>query len=81
MNTGLGEYETVRRRPIFYQMNHLHLSPKEAWLVFSDLFAISLIFIVVTGLFILRGKNGLQFRGAILVGVGILFPVVVMFLL
>lgn len=72
---GKGEYETVRRRPIFYQLNSLHLAPKKFWLVFSDIFCLSLILISVTGLFVLRGRNGITGRGAILAGVGLVAPV------
>ena len=72
--SGEGQYETVRRRPIFYQVNALHLSPKKFWLVFSDIFCVSLILICVTGLFVLKGKRGITGRGAVLVGAGLLVP-------
>ena len=71
---GEGEYETVRRRPFFYQVNALHLSPKKFWLVFSDIFCVSLILICVTGLFVLKGKKGITGRGAVLAGAGVLVP-------
>ncbi len=70
-----GEYETVRRRPFFYQINTLHLSPKKFWLVFSDVFCVSLILICVTGLFVLNGRNGITGRGAVLAGAGVLVPI------
>ena len=71
---GEGEYETVRRRPFFYQVNALHLAPKKFWLVFSDIFCVSLILICVTGLFVLKGKKGITGRGAVLAGAGALVP-------
>lgn len=80
LETGVGEYETVRRRLLFYQFNHLHLFPKGGWLIFSDLFAIGLCIISITGLFILRGKNGITRRGAVLVAAGLVVPVTFMFL-
>ncbi len=73
---GKGEYETIRRRPLFYQVNFLHLSPKRAWLVFSDFFAVGLIVIVVTGLFVLKGKRGIAGRGAVLVSAGLVVPLI-----
>jgi hypothetical protein len=74
LKTGKGEYETIRRRPFFYQINYLHLSPKKYWLVFSDIFCVSLLLICVTGLFVLKGKNGITRRGAWLAGAGVLVP-------
>ncbi|MEO2045987.1 MAG: PepSY-associated TM helix domain-containing protein [Pirellulales bacterium] len=74
--SGTGEYETVRRRPLLYQMNSLHLSPKKYWLAFSDLFCVSLLLICITGLFVLRGRNGITGRGAILAGAGIIVPLI-----
>lgn len=73
---GKGEYEVVKRRPFLYRLNYLHLSPKQAWLFFSDLFAVSLIAIVVTGLFVLKGKKGITGRGAVLAGMGVIVPLV-----
>ena len=72
--SGAGEYETVRRRPLFYQFNSLHLAPKKYWLAFSDLFCVSLLLICITGLFVLRGKNGITGRGSVLAGAGVAVP-------
>lgn len=77
--SGKGVFETVRRRPIFYQMNCLHLSPKRAWLVFSDAFAVALIIVSLTGLFVLKGRKGITGRGAILATAGILVPLFFLF--
>lgn len=77
LESGKGVFESVTRRPFFYQINCLHISPKRAWLVFSDVFAVALIIIALTGLFVLKGRKGITGRGAILVAAGILFPLVV----
>ena len=74
LRRGTAVYETVRRRPIFYQINGLHVSPKTVWLVFSDGFAVMLAIVSATGLFVLKGKHGITGRGAILAGVGLLIP-------
>ena len=74
LGTQQGVYETVTRRPLFYQINFLHLSPKTYWLVFSDIFAVSLIVICLTGLFVLSGKQGITGRGAWFAGAGLLVP-------
>lgn len=78
LKSGEGEFESVTRRPLFYRINCLHLSPKQAWLIFSDIFAVGLIVVSVTGLFVLKGKTGITGRGAILATAGVLFPIIVM---
>ena len=76
LKTGEGEYETIRRRPFFYQVNLLHLSPKGAWLIFSDVFAVGLMVIASTGLFVLKGRRGITGRGAWLVSAGMILPAI-----
>ncbi|MCC6575629.1 MAG: PepSY-associated TM helix domain-containing protein [Planctomycetes bacterium] len=73
-----GQLETIRRRPLLYEANSLHLHPRNWWRWFSDLFAASLIIIALTGLFVLRGKNGLAGRGKWLAAAGIALPVAAM---
>lgn len=75
--TGNGFLETVDRRPIFYEVNYLHYNhTKFLWTWFSDIFAGGLILLAITGLFVLKGKNGLKRRGVWFVLVGILIPLV-----
>lgn len=69
-----GTYETIRRRPFLYEVNFLHLNPRGWWKVFSDLFAVALIFIVVTGLILTPGRRGLNGRGKWLLALGLLVP-------
>jgi hypothetical protein len=80
LSDGTGEYESIRRRPLLYQANALHLSPEKWWKVFSDLFAVGLIVIAATGLFVARGRQGLAGRGKWLVGAGLVTPLAAMFL-
>lgn len=77
--SGQGIYESVKRRPLLYQINCLHLNPKRAWLVFSDVFAVALMVVSLTGLFVLKGANGISGRGAILATAGVLTPLLFMF--
>jgi hypothetical protein len=60
--------------------NYLHYNPKKWWTVISDIYAISLILLATTGLFIIKGKNGIKGRGAWLTGLGIIVPVVYLLL-
>jgi uncharacterized protein len=74
--TGVGEYEKVSRRPLFYQSNLLHRNSVKGWKWASDVFAVMLILISLTGLFILKGKNGLSGRGKWLIAAGGLPPLI-----
>jgi uncharacterized protein len=72
--TGEGVVEKISKRPLFYQLNFLHYNPGRWWKYFSDVFCIALITVTITGLFIIKGKNGITKRGAILTIIGIILP-------
>ena len=74
MQTGESKIETIKRRPVFYEVNFLHYNPGKLWLWFSDAFATGLITLALTGLFILKGKNGILGRGLWLTAAGIIIP-------
>lgn len=80
LRTGNGLYEAVRKRPLFGNLNRLHYNPNRRWTLFSDIFAVSLIVITVTGLFMNRGKKGIIGRGGIELIIGILIPLLFIFL-
>ncbi len=80
METGVGQYETVRRRAVLHQFNFLHLHPAGWWRLFADIFAVSLVLIAISGLLILSGNNGFSRRGKWLAGSGILAPLLAIFL-
>ncbi len=80
--TGAVLVERNRLRPVLYEMNQLHLNtPKGAWTWIADLYALALLFIAVSGLFVLKGRAGITGRGAWLTAIGILIPVACWFLL
>jgi uncharacterized protein len=72
--TGEGVLERISKRPLFYQINFLHYNPGKWWKYFSDIFCLALILVTITGLLIVRGKNGITRRGAILTVIGIIMP-------
>ncbi|MFO8130094.1 MAG: PepSY-associated TM helix domain-containing protein [Bacteroidales bacterium] len=74
--SGYGVIEKIRRRPVLHQVNYLHYNPVKWWTWFSDLYAVALIFLAFSGLFILRGKQGITGRGAWLTILGILIPLI-----
>lgn len=73
------DLEILKRRPIFYHVNFLHYNPGDLWMWFSDLFCVSLIALAISGMFVLRGKNGLKRRGVWFVVTGILIPLALLF--
>jgi len=78
--TGSGTVEMIKKRPLFYQVNFLHYNPGKWWKFFSDIYCIALILVTVTGLFIIKGKNGITRRGAILTLIGIVLPLLFLFI-
>ncbi len=80
LNTGDCTLETIRRRPIFFEINRLHYNPGVLWTWFSDAFCVALAFLSISGLFILKGKKGLKWRGTILGLIGIIVPIILLLL-
>jgi len=78
--TGEGYVQRISKRPLFYQLNLLHYNPGKWWKYFSDIYCISLILVTVTGLFLVKGKNGITRRGAILTAIGIILPLLFLFI-
>jgi uncharacterized protein len=77
---GTGSYEIIRKRPVFNQINFLHYNtPRKLWTWFSDIYAGALVILAITGLFVLRGRNGITGRGAWLTGLGIIIPLLFLY--
>lgn len=70
-----GAYERVQRRPLFYQTNVLHRNSLKGWKWASDIFGGLLIFLTLSGWFILRGRNGLGGRGKWFIAAGMVPPI------
>lgn len=74
--TGNVLIEDTRPRRVLFEFNQLHLNaPKRLWTYLADLYALSLIVVAVTGLFVLKGRNGITGRGAWLTVIGLAVPV------
>lgn len=78
--TGEGVIEKISKRPLFFQINFLHYNPGRWWKYFSDIFCLALILVTITGLLIVKGKNGITKRGAILTIIGIILPLLFLFI-
>lgn len=56
--------------------NWLHYNRgKRAWTYVADLYAALLLYLAISGLFMIKGKHGLRWRGALLLGLGVAVPV------
>lgn len=81
LESGKGLLETVRRRPILFQVNFLHYNPGKLWKWFSDIFCLAWITVSITGLFIIKsGKHSIKRRGAIWTIAGIIIPAILLLL-
>jgi len=75
--TGNVLIERTAQRRVLFEMNQLHLNrPKKLWTYIADLYAVALLVVAVTGLFVLKGKNGITGRGAWLTAIGVVIPIV-----
>ena len=67
------------QRPRFFlrAANWLHLNRgKKAWTYFADAYAVGLLFLAISGIFMLAGKKGFFGRGIFFVGAGVAVPLV-----
>jgi hypothetical protein len=75
--TGEGSMQYLQRRPFIFSINKLHRATLgSVWKWVSDLMAVILIFVAVSGLFILKGKKGFKRWGWWLMAAGIVVPLV-----
>lgn len=82
IRTGVGRFKGITTRAVFFEVNSLHLNNlKGIWTWIADLFAIALIVLVITGLFMMKGKRGFSGRGKWFVGAGLMIPVTFVFYL
>jgi len=68
--------EDARESRFFLRMaNWLHeVRGKKAWMYIADAYACILLFLAVGGMFMIKGRLGLKWRGLILVGAGAMVP-------
>ncbi len=75
--TGKGTMQYLVRRPFIYSINILHRANiGTVWKWVSDFMAVILIFVAVSGLFLLKGKRGFGRWGWWLMVAGIVVPLV-----
>lgn len=81
MKTGKGEIVSFFKTPIISQSMSLHKNTSSFWIYYSDIFAISLIIIALTGTIMIKaGKFSFKERGWKLAVAGVIFPLLFLFL-
>ena len=74
--TGKGKVVRITTRPFIFESNVLHLNHlKGIWTCVADAFSVLLILLAITGMFILKGRQGLGGRGKWFVSAGVVLPV------
>jgi uncharacterized protein len=75
--SGVVHEEGQVARPLLRLANWLHLNRgKKAWTYVADSYAVFLLFLALSGLFMIPGKKGLLGRGAIIALLGCAVPIV-----
>lgn len=77
LNTKTGVIETIGKEPRFFLRvaNWLHYNrAKASWTYIADTYAVLLLYLAVSGAFILKGRKGILGRGAILILIGVAVP-------
>jgi hypothetical protein len=74
----IGEQATVhevKSRLFFRAAAWLHAAKgKQGWKYIADVYAVLLLYLAVSGLFMIKGRLGLRWRGMLLVSVGLAVP-------
>ena len=76
--TAIGETVTVQQREsrFFFRIaNWLHATRgKAAWKYIADAYAVLLLYLAISGIFMIKGKLGLRWRGTLLITAGVAVP-------
>ena len=75
VESGITDYEHYTKRPFVYWVNRLHYNRIHGWNVMGDFFAVSLLFFALSGMAMVKGKNGLKGRGKWYLAAGVLIPI------
>jgi hypothetical protein len=76
LTDGRLDYEKYRKRFFVYWINRLHYNKVKGWKPMADIFASSLIFLAVSGIFMVKGKRGISGSGKWWLIAGLLVPII-----
>jgi len=77
---GVVDYEIYKKRPIITFLNQLHNNQKKGWIYIADIYAFILLFLAISGLVMVNGKNGFLKRGIWLMVLGIIIVLLFVFI-
>lgn len=80
VTNGTLDYEKHNKRQFVYWINKLHYNKVKGWRVMGDFFAASLIFFALSGLVMVKGKNGIKGRGKWYLLLGLAIPIIYIYL-
>jgi hypothetical protein len=76
--TAIGDTLTIQRRRdrLFFRVaDWLHATRgKQAWKFIADAYAVLLLYLAISGIFMIKGRLGLRWRGAMLITLGLAGP-------
>ncbi|MDW7692301.1 PepSY-associated TM helix domain-containing protein [Flammeovirgaceae bacterium SG7u.111] len=81
LETGEGQLDFFGRRYGLAEMADLHQTTNPAWIWYSDIFGVAMIFIAISGMFISSGKFSFKKRGWWMALAGAVFPLIFLFFL
>ena len=82
IKTGKAEVTSFINTPVISQIMKLHKNTSDWWIYYGDIFGLSLIIIAITGTMLLaKSKYSFKRRGWKLALAGVVFPLLVLFLL
>src|SRR5690606_3735770 len=77
--TAIGDTVTIQgreRRAFIGAANWLHTARNKAgWKYVADAYAVLLLYLAISGIFMIKGRLGLKWRGALLISAGVAVPV------
>ncbi|MDR0686429.1 MAG: PepSY-associated TM helix domain-containing protein [Dysgonamonadaceae bacterium] len=71
---GHTDYEKHTKRAFVYWINRLHYNKIKDWSPVADFFAVSLLFLAVSGIFLVKGRRGITGSGKWFLLAGLLIP-------
>lgn len=78
--TAIGTEVTIQgreRRAFIGAANWLHTARnRKGWKYVADTYAVLLLYLAISGIFMIKGKLGFKWRGATLIGAGVAVPVI-----
>lgn len=82
LKTGKGNIIRYVKVPVLAQMTQLHQDTSQWWIYYSDIFGVAMLIMAITSIYMIpAGKFSFKQRGWKLALIGIVFPLIFLFLL